>query len=84
MIKVGEADAKAWEKVIADFVKGDRDRNVAKAKTLGVADPGSIIDDYEKTIQKWRPISKQVGRDIDKFTEVLVREVYSKIDLSKL
>jgi TRAP-type C4-dicarboxylate transport system substrate-binding protein len=84
MVKVSEADAKAWERVIADFRKGDRDRNVAKAKALGVADPGAIIDDYEKSIEKWRPISKQVGRDIDKFAEVLTREVFSKIDLSKL
>jgi TRAP-type C4-dicarboxylate transport system substrate-binding protein len=84
LVKVDEKDGKAWEAVIAEFVKGDRERNVAKAKSLGVADPGAIIDDYVRTIEKWRGRSKEIGRDIDKFTDVLVREVYSKIDLNKL
>jgi TRAP-type transport system periplasmic protein len=84
MVKVEGKDAKAWDDVIAEFQKGDRDRNIAKAKSLGVADPASIIADYEKTIEAWQPRSKEIGRDIDKFTDVLMREVYSKIDLSKL
>jgi TRAP-type C4-dicarboxylate transport system substrate-binding protein len=84
LVKVDAKDAKAWEAVIAQFTKGDRERNVAKAKALGVADPGKIIDDYEKTIEKWRARSKEVGRDIDKFADVLTRDVFSKIDLSKL
>jgi TRAP-type C4-dicarboxylate transport system substrate-binding protein len=84
MVTVAGADAKAWDAVIAEFQKSDRARNIAKAKSLGVADPGSIIADYEKTIEKWRPRSKEIGRDIDKFTDVLMREVYSKIALDKL
>ena len=44
----------------------------------------ALIDDYEQTIEKWRGRSKEIGRDIDKFTEVLNREIYSKIDLNKL
>jgi TRAP-type C4-dicarboxylate transport system substrate-binding protein len=84
LVEVDEKSAKAWEAIIADFVKGDRERNVAKAKSLGVADPGAIIDDYLRTIDKWRARSKAIGRDIDKFTDVLMQEVYSKIDLSKL
>jgi TRAP-type C4-dicarboxylate transport system substrate-binding protein len=84
LVKVDANDAKEWERVVAEFRKGDRDRNIAKAKALGVADPGAIIDDYERTIEKWRVRSKEIGRDIDKFTDALVREVYSKIDLNKL
>ena len=84
LVKVDAKDAKEWERVVAEFRKGDRDRNIAKAKALGVADPGTIIDDYERSIEKWRGRSKEIGRDIDKFTDVLVREVYSKIDLNRL
>jgi TRAP-type C4-dicarboxylate transport system substrate-binding protein len=83
-VTVLESDPKEWEGVFAEFRKNDRERNVASAKKLGVADPGSIIDDYEKTIEKWRGKSKEIGRDIDKFTEALNREIFSKIDLDKL
>jgi hypothetical protein len=83
-VTVLESDPKEWEAVFAEFRKSDRERNIASAKKLGVADPGSIIDDYEKTIEKWRGKSKEIGRDIDKFTEVLNREIFSKIDLNKL
>ncbi len=79
-----KADPKEWEAVFAEFRKGDRDRNIATAKGFGVPDPGALIDDYEKTIEKWRGKSKEIGRDIDKFTQVLNSEIYSKIDLSKL
>ncbi|MEX2126703.1 MAG: TRAP transporter substrate-binding protein DctP [Xanthobacteraceae bacterium] len=81
MIKV---DAKEWDAVPAAYKKTEREKNVATGKEFGVKDPGAIIDDYEKTIVKWRGLSKEVGRDIDKFTEVLMREIYSKIDPSKL
>jgi len=84
LVNVDEKDAKAWDAVIAEFRNGDRERNVAKAKGLGVADPGPIIDDYERTIEKWRPLSKEIGRDIDKFVAALMREVFAKVDLNKL
>jgi TRAP-type transport system periplasmic protein len=79
-----KSDPKEWEAIFAEFRKGDRERNIAAAKKFGVADPGAIIDDYEKTVEKWRGLSKDIGRDIDKFAEVLTREVFSKVDLSKL
>lgn len=84
LLKVDEKDAKAWDDVIAEFRKSHRATNIASAKKLGVADPGTIIDDYERTIEKWRGRSKEIGRDIDKFAEVLTTEIFSKIDLAKL
>ena len=84
LLKVDEKDAKAWDNVIAEFRKSHRATNIASAKKLGVADPGTIIDDYERTIEKWRGRSKEIGRDIDKFAEVLTTEIFSKIDLAKL
>jgi TRAP-type C4-dicarboxylate transport system substrate-binding protein len=83
-VSVIGVDAKEWDTVLAEFRKSDRERNIAKAKTFGVADPGAIIDDYEKTIEAWRGRSKEIGRDVDKFADVLMRDVFSKIDLEKL
>ncbi|HWE21045.1 MAG TPA: TRAP transporter substrate-binding protein DctP [Hyphomicrobiaceae bacterium] len=84
LVKVDDKDATAWADAITEFRKGDRERNIAAAKGFGVTDPGAIIDDYEKTIEKWRGKSKEIGRDIDKFTNVLMSEIFSKIDLDKL
>jgi TRAP-type C4-dicarboxylate transport system substrate-binding protein len=83
-VQMVKADAGAWESIIAEFRKGDRERNIAAAKGFGVANAGAIIDDYERTIEKWRAKSKDIGRDIDKFTNVLMTEIFSKIDLNKL
>ena len=59
--------------------------NIATAKGFGVKDPEKIIDTYETLIEKkWRGLSKDIGRDIDKFTAVLNREVFSKLDINKL
>ncbi len=83
-VQIVKTNPKDWEAVIGDFAKVDRERNIATAKGFGVADPAAIIDDYTRTVEKWRPLSKQVGRDIDKYTELLMREIYSKIDIDKL
>ncbi|HEY7551319.1 MAG TPA: TRAP transporter substrate-binding protein DctP [Hyphomicrobiaceae bacterium] len=79
-----KSDPKEWEPIFKEFGKSQREHNIATAKGFGVADPGAIIDDYERTIEKWRGRSQEIGRDIDKFTDVLNREVFSKIDLDKL
>jgi TRAP-type C4-dicarboxylate transport system substrate-binding protein len=83
-VQMVKADSAAWDSVVAEFRKGDRERNIATAKGFGVPNAADIIDDYEKTIEKWRGKSKDIGRDIDKFTSVLMSEVFSKIDLNKL
>lgn len=73
-----------FEKVATEYKKIERARNVEIGKSFGLKDPGAIIDAYEKNVEKWRKISAEVGRDINKLTEALDREIYSKIDLSKL
>ena len=35
---------------------------------------------YEQAVERWRPVSKEIGRDIDKFTDALKREIFSKVD----
>jgi TRAP-type transport system periplasmic protein len=83
-VQLAKVDEKEWDAVTTAFQKAQRDANVAAGKKFGVKDPGAIIDDYEKTIEKWRAKSKEIGRDIDKFADVLMKEVFSKIDLDKL
>jgi TRAP-type C4-dicarboxylate transport system substrate-binding protein len=83
-VQIIKVDGKDFDAVLASFKKQARETNIAKAKSLGVPNPAAIIDDYERTIEKWRPLSKQIGRDVDKFADALKREVFSKIDLNKL
>ena len=59
-------------------------RNIENAKKFGVQNPEAIIDAYIKNLKKWPNISKEVGRDIDKYAAAIQREIYDKVDLSKL
>ena len=70
--------------ITANYKKAQRDINIATAKRFGVKDPAPIVDYYEAAVERWRPKSKDIGRNVDKFTNVLVDEVFSKIDPNKL
>jgi TRAP-type C4-dicarboxylate transport system substrate-binding protein len=78
------AVGKDFDDLMAKYKAGERARNVKVAKDFGVADPDAILDAYTKALEKWTKLSKDIGRDPDKFTEALWREVYSKLDPSKL
>jgi TRAP-type transport system periplasmic protein len=80
LVKVGNA----FDPIAANYKKIQRDSNIATAKGFGVKDPAPIIDYYEQAVERWRPVSKGIGRDVDKFTDALNREVFSKIDPEKL
>lgn len=80
LVKVGAE----FEAIPANYKKVQREANIATAKGFGVKDPAAIIDYYEQAVERWRPVSKGIGRDVDKFTDVLTREVFSKLDPEKL
>ncbi len=80
LVKVGSA----FDPIPANYQKAQRETNIATARGFGVKDPAAIVDYYERAIERWRPVSKEIGRDIDKFTQVLDREVFSKVDPEKL
>jgi hypothetical protein len=80
LIKVGNA----FDPIPENYKRVQRETNVATAKGFGVQDPAAIIDAYEAAVERWRPVSKQIGRDVDKFTDVLNKQVFSKIDPDKL
>ncbi len=73
-----------FEKVVTEYQKVQKARNVEIGKSFGLKDPAAIIDAYEKNIEKWRKLSPEIGRDVNKFTEALNREIYSKLDVNKL
>jgi len=78
------AVGKDFDELMAQYKAIERERNVKVAKGFGVAEPEVILDAYTKAIEKWQRLSKDIGRDTDKFTDALWREVYSKLDPAKL
>jgi TRAP-type transport system periplasmic protein len=75
---------KDFDELMAQYKAIERERNAKVAKGFGVADPDAILDAYAKAAEKWRRLSRDIGRDPDTFTEVLWHEVYSKLDPEKL
>lgn len=83
-LQIIQGDDAALLKVAHDFEKKLRETNIEHAKRFGVPDPAAIIDAYAAARTRWSPISKSVGRDIDKFSAAIQREIYDKVDLDKL
>jgi TRAP-type transport system periplasmic protein len=54
------------------------------AKKEGVKDPESIIKVHLANVAKWDKIYARIGNDVDKFSQVLWDEVYSKLDPDKM
>ena len=81
LIKV---DGRDFDDLIKRYKAAERDRNIENAKKFGVKDPAAILDAHEKNLVKWKVLSKDIGRDINKFAEAMNREVYSKVDPDKL
>jgi TRAP-type C4-dicarboxylate transport system substrate-binding protein len=78
------AVGKDFDELMARYKAGERERNVSVAKGFGVKDPEAILDAHARNVEKWQKLSKDIGRDPDKLTEALWREVYSKLDPEKL
>jgi len=73
-----------FDKLVARRMKIQREQNIKTARKFGVKNPEAIADAYEKTMAKWRRLSKQIGSDVAKFEAALQREIYDKIDVDKL
>jgi TRAP-type C4-dicarboxylate transport system substrate-binding protein len=83
-VQIVQGDDKALLEIAAKYDASQRKSNIENAKKFGVKDPESIINAYVKNQEKWAKISKEVGRDIDKYAAAIQREIYDKVDLSKL
>ena len=53
---------------------------IEMATSVGVDDVEGLLAKYTELLEKWADISEEVGTDVEKFTEALNREVYSKLD----
>ena len=80
LIKAG----KDFEDLTANYKKGERERVIAQHQQFGVKNAGALMDAYEKAFAKWKGLSKDIGRDPKKFTDAIMREIYSKVDPGKL
>lgn len=80
LVPVGK-DFQEW---IANYKSQDRKLNGDKARQLGVKDPDALLDAYEKNLVKWRKLEKEIGTDVDKFADLLWKEIYSKVDVNSL
>lgn len=70
--------------LVAKFDPSQRQRNIDQATEFGVKNAEEIMQALEQAQKKWRGLSPDIGRDVDKFIEALNREIYDKVDLSKL
>ena len=70
--------------LVAERIKIQRAENIENAKKFGVKDPEKIADAFDAALVKWRKLSKEIGRDVEKYEAVLQREIYDKLDIDKL
>ena len=78
------SDPKDFDALTAKFETAQRAKNIADAKGFGVKDPGAILDAYAAAYKKWHKLSPGIGRNIDKFTDAIWDQIYSKVDPAKL
>jgi TRAP-type C4-dicarboxylate transport system substrate-binding protein len=79
-INPGSPDVDA---AIEAFAPKQRAANVEAAKKFGVRNAEAIMAAYLKAQDKWRGLSKDIGRDIPKMRDALMREVYDKLDYAR-
>ena len=72
-----------FDKLVAQYRKLQIERNIKVAEGFGVKNPGPILEAYERAFEKWKGLSKGIGRDVGKFSDALWKEVYSKVDPAK-
>jgi TRAP-type transport system periplasmic protein len=75
---------KAFDAIVAKREKEQRAGNLKASERFNIPDPGKMLDALEAAGVKWKVLSKDIGLDVKKFTAVLQREIYDKVDPEKL
>jgi TRAP-type transport system periplasmic protein len=75
---------KEFDALVAKRKIDQRQQNIENARRFGVKNPEAIAVAFEKALVKWRVLSKGIGRDVTKYEAALKREIYDKLDISKL
>ncbi len=76
--------SKEVDDAIAAFAPRRRAANIEAAKKFGAKNAEAIVAAYLKAQERWRGLSKNIGRDIAKMRDALMREVYDKLDYARL
>ena len=82
-VKIIKTDRAGFDKLVADYEAAQDARNEKVAMGFGVKDPAPIIAAYHKAFAKWKGLSKDIGLDVNKYTDAIWNEVYSKVDVEK-
>lgn len=83
-LTVVKANRPEFDSLVSKYDPIMRQRNIDNAKQFGVPDPAALIDAYAAARKKWAVLSKDIGRDIDKFAAAIQREIYDKVDPNKM
>ncbi|TAK82354.1 MAG: C4-dicarboxylate ABC transporter substrate-binding protein [Betaproteobacteria bacterium] len=83
-ITMAKAARKDFDAVTGKYEAIQRKQNIENSTKLGVKDPAAIIDAYAAARKKWGALSKGIGRDVDKLTAAIQREIYDKVAPEKL
>jgi len=83
-VQLVKVDTAGFDDLAQRYKAIERGRNIENAKKFGVADPASFLEAFDRNLVKWKVLSKEIGRDINKFAEIVNREVYDKVDPNKL
>jgi TRAP-type C4-dicarboxylate transport system substrate-binding protein len=75
--------SKEIDDAIAAFAPKQRAANIEAAKKFGVKNAEAIVAAYLKAQERWQGLSREIGRDINKMRDALMRDVYDKIDYAK-
>jgi TRAP-type C4-dicarboxylate transport system substrate-binding protein len=75
--------SKEIDDVIAAFAPKQRAGNIAAATRFGVKNAAAIVEAYLKAQERWKGLSKDIGRDPAKLRDALMREVYDKVDYAR-
>ena len=81
LIPVEQAGFKA---LVAKFEAAQRQTIIESSKKLGVKEPEKLLDAYKKNLDKWKGLTADVGTDMNKLSDLIWREIYSKVDVTKL
>lgn len=67
------------EGLLAEHIKNENDRVIAKAKKDGVTDAEAMLKAYSESVDRWQKIVAEGGRDPDKFQQALQERIFSKL-----
>jgi len=70
--------------MVEGFAEHDRARLIGVGQTLGVEDPEALIDAYLAAVDRWRPVTAELGTDVDAWTQRIWDVVFANVDPSTL